>query len=518
MNPTTNSVLIIGGGSAGWITAAVLASQVKQQFEKPINITLIESPDVATIGVGEGTWPTMRKTLKSIGISETEFIKECDVSFKQGAKFAKWHTGEDDDFYFHPLMLPQGDGDFDLTPFWQVYKNASDCTPSFSNAVCSQEAICQAGLAPKTITTAEYDSIANYAYHLDAGKFAKLLKKHCIEKLGVVYTQDHITDVNADQEDFIHSVTTKNLGAIKADFFIDCSGFSSLIIDKHYQIPFNNCQHVLFADSAIATQVPYPDPMSPIASHTISTAQANGWIWDIGLPTRRGVGYVYSSHYQTDDQALEVLKSNLTLDETSQLNFKKIKFTPGHREKFWHKNAVAIGMAAGFLEPLEASALVLIEISAQMIAEQFPVNRQSMLGLANQYNQTSLYRWQRIIDFLKLHYVLSNRPEKFWQDNRNPESIPKSLSALLDLWQHMPPHDQQFPHAVEVFPAASYRYVLFGMGFQTRLTDHGLNLTAKTHADEHFQNNQIATDQLIQSLPNNRVLLQQIYQYGLQKI
>src|SRR5689334_13095047 len=176
------SVLIVGGGTAGWLTAGVIAARHQARIKAGrFSVTLIESPNVAIIGVGEGTWPTLRTTLEKMGISETDFFRQCDAAFKQGAKFARWTTGADDDAYYHPLMLPQGFTQLNLVPHWL----SNDHERSFSEYVCPQAQICEAGLAPKMITTPEYKALANYAYHLDASKFAPYLQKHCTEKLGV---------------------------------------------------------------------------------------------------------------------------------------------------------------------------------------------------------------------------------------------------------------------------------------------------------------------------------------------
>ncbi len=168
MSNELKHIVIVGGGSAGWIAAGTLAANHHANQPGGIKITLIESPEVKTIGVGEGTWPTMRNTLRNMGVSETDFMRECDASFKQGAKFAKWVTGSDDDFYYHPLVLPQGYFDVDLFKPWKMAKS----NVSFSNVVCYQEQLCERNLAPKLITTPEYAAVANYSYHLDAGKFA----------------------------------------------------------------------------------------------------------------------------------------------------------------------------------------------------------------------------------------------------------------------------------------------------------------------------------------------------------
>ncbi|MFC7292757.1 tryptophan halogenase family protein [Hirschia litorea] len=517
MNRLTTSVVIVGGGSAGWITAGTLAARFRAEFKRDVSVTLVESPNVPIVGVGEGTWPTMRKTLMKMGIRETDFIRECNVSFKQGAKFAKWATGEEDDYYYHPLMLPQGYMEENLVPHWLENNGGM----SFSKAVCPQEVLCENGLAPKLITTPEYAGIANYAYHLDAGAFSEFLKNHCTQELGVRHVLDDVTGVNSAENGDISSVQTKESGDISGELFIDCTGFKSLLLGEHFNVPFKSCKDVLFLDTALAIQVPYQDEDSPIASHTISTAQDAGWIWDIGLPTRRGVGHVYSSAHTTQEIAEEKLRDYLSasVKDVAELEFRKIPINPGHREKFWEKNCVAIGLAAGFLEPLEASALLLVEISANFIAEQFPVNRSAMSVISKRFNETFLYRWDRIIDFLKLHYVASSRTDSaFWIDNRDPRSIPDSLQELLVLWENQSPWHDDFDRALEVFPAASYQYVLYGMGFKTDDLGMGVSDPRREFAYSQFSRNLNMSEDLKQKLPKNRDLIRKINKYGLQKV
>ena len=517
MSKAIKTVVVVGGGSAGWITAGRIAALHKSNTESGINVVLVESPNMPSIGVGEGTWPTMRNTLIQLGISETDFIRECEGSFKQGAKFAKWVTGAEDDFYYHPLMLPQGFNKGDLAAYWlSMQQQASN--QSFSQAVCFQEAVCEKGLAPKTIRTPEFSSVANYAYHLDAGKFTTLLQRHCTEKLGVTHILADVNGVNSEDNGDIASVSTANHGDISGDLFVDCSGFSSLLIGKHFNVPFKDCNDVLFIDTALAVQVPYENDDDPIASHTISTAQEAGWIWDIGLQNRRGVGYVYSSRHSTEEQAREKL-ADYVGPAIESLNIRKINIRSGHREKFWQKNCVAVGMAAGFLEPLEASALVLIELSAQMIAEQLPASRDVMDIVAKRFNETFLYRWDKIIDFLKLHYILSDRTDSdFWNDNRNPATIPESLQDLMNLWKYRAPADIDFTSNNEVFPAASYQYILYGMGFKTDYSLSKYKLNDWQFADQQFAKNRKMIKQATDSLPTNRELINKINQYGLSAI
>jgi flavin-dependent dehydrogenase len=471
MNDNVNKIVIVGGGTAGWLTASIIAAHHNTHLKNGLEITLIESPDIKPVGVGEGTWPTMRNTLKEIGISEDDFICAAEASFKQGSQFIGWCNGQSDDNYYHPFVAPHGFGQTDIVAHWQ--HNNSHIP--YAQSVSFQANLCDNNRAPKQTQTPEYAAVANYGYHLNAAKFSDLLKQHCIKKLGVKHIIDNVTSVNGELNEPIQSITTKKNGNFLAQLFIDCSGSQSLLLGRHYQVPFIAKDDILFNDSALAVQVGYKNDQDKIASHTLSTAQKAGWIWDIGLPTRRGVGYVYSSKYTSDTEAEKTLKlylkENLADDNIKTTSIRKLKFTPGYRANFWHKNCVAVGMSAGFIEPLEASALAMVELSAQMIAKELPANTAIMAITADRFNQRFHYRWQRIIEFLKLHYLLSKRTDsQYWRDNKKTEKIPKRLKELLKLWKFQPPSYNDFSEIEEIFPAASYQYILYGMGFFYRTT------------------------------------------------
>ncbi|GHE86930.1 tryptophan halogenase family protein [Thalassotalea profundi] len=519
MSEEIKNIVILGGGSAGWLTAGTLAAKHRQTSKKPYAITLIESPEVKIIGVGEGTWPTMRGTLKTMGINESAFIRECDVSFKQGAKFVKWITGAEDDFYYHPLELPNGYFDTNMAQSWCNGARES----SFSSTVSAQEALCEAAIAPKMITSPEYAAIANYAYHIDAGKFAQFLKRHCIENLGVNYISDHVTHVNSDEKTGdITALTTKQNGDVEGDLFVDCSGAKSLLIGQHYQVPLTSKKDVLFIDNAIAVQAPYATPDVEIPPYTLSTAQKSGWIWDIGLPTRRGIGHVFSSQHCSVEEAKQTLIQYLEetgVSKIDELRFNHIDFNPGIREQFWVNNCVAVGMSAGFLEPLEASALVMVELAAAAISEQLPASKMAMPILAKQFNEKFHYNWDRIVDFLKLHYLASQRTDsQFWRDNQQESSIPDSLKALMILWQHRTPSEFDFKQKREVFSAASYQYVLYGMQQLPQTLHSTLSAKEKQLAKQCMDDTKRQTAQYTQALPTHRALLKTLQNHSFQAI
>ena len=500
------NIVIAGGGTAGWLTAALLASEYACGERADIRVTLVESPDVATIGVGEGTWPTMRSTLRRIGLSETDFMLRCSASFKQGTKFVGWVTGDEGDVYYHPFSAPAGYAQLNLVPHWQAQRDKV----TFVDAVSAQGRVCDRDLAPKQVETPEYGAVVNYAYHLDAGKFADMLTEHCTQHLGVRHVRDHIVSVNGTVDEDIQSLQTREHGDIEGDLFIDCTGLGALLLSRHYEVPFVDCGDVLFNDSALALQVPYEDPHGPIASQTISTARDAGWIWDIGLTNRRGVGYTYSSRHTSDDAAQQVLLdyvAGLPNSEAPGAEPRKIGFRPGHRAKFWHRNCVAVGMASGFLEPLEASALVMVELAGQMISEELPATRSVMDVVAKRYNEKFLYRWERIIEFLKLHYVLSRREGAYWDDNRDASSVPESLQSMLELWRYQVPWHSDFPQRDEVFSSASYQYVLYGMGFETEVRASSRQARRTAEARKLFADNDHQSRKLLSGLPGNRELL-----------
>jgi glycine/D-amino acid oxidase-like deaminating enzyme len=510
-------IVIVGGGSAGWLTAALIAAEHRAASAAGLHVTLLESPDVAPIGVGEGTWPTMRDTLRRIGVSETDFIRECDASFKQGSRFDRWVSGREGDRYYHPFVLPHGYTETNLVAGW-LQRHAE---VPFADLVSFQPHLCAHDKAPKQITTPEYAAVANYAYHLDAGKFGLFLRKHATEKLGVRHVLDHVVGVGSHDNGDIAALRTKANGAIAGDLFIDCTGMQSMLLGQHFGIAFRSQRHVLFNDTALALQIPYEDENSPIASQTISTAQNSGWIWDIGLPTRRGIGYVYSSAHSTDDAAAVELRNYVarTGGPKDVGSPRKLSFNPAYREKLWHRNCVAIGLSAGFIEPLEASALALVELSAGMLSDEMPATRESMDIAARRFNDAFRYRWERVIDFLKMHYVLTKRTDTaFWRDNVRAESIPDRLSEQLTFWRHQPPSRYDFYRVEEVFPSASYQYVLYGMGFRPDARATTRRVDDADRADAYFREAAALTSKMLPALPTNRELLRHVQRNGLHRI
>ena len=496
-------VVIVGGGSAGWLTACVLAAR-----RPGLAITLVESPDIPTIGVGEGTWPTLRETLASIGIGEAEFLVACDASFKQGSRFDGWVTGDAGDSYLHPFTLPPAGDMAALLHAWATHTPGK----AFAHAMTAQASACAHDLAPRQRAMPDYAGALNYAYHFDAGKFARLLTRHATGRLGVSHIAATVLATTAAANGDIATLVLNDGRALVADLFIDCTGQAARLIGGHCGVDWIDRSDVSFNDSALAVQVPVL-PGSPVAAQTIGTAHKAGWIWDIALPTRRGIGCVYAARFMDDAEADAVLRAHIAAHvpgaDVAALSPRKLSFATGHRARFWQGNVVAVGLSAGFIEPLEASAIVLIELSVRAIADALPASPAVMAVQASRFNEQFRTRWDRIIAFLKLHYVLSRRTEPYWLAQRDPATIPQRLADDLLLWREQPPSARDFPLHDEMFPAASQHYILYGMGhalprslFQSPPPAAAVAAAATRIADVQLRARHIAA-----ALPDNRSYL-----------
>jgi glycine/D-amino acid oxidase-like deaminating enzyme len=495
-------VVIVGGGTAGWLAACLLAAKARKVRGRPLSITLIEAPNIPTIGVGEGTWPTMRATLSAIGLDEGDVLVSCDAALKQGSRFDGWVTGEAGDSYYHPFTPPPTGEAVDLISAWRELAPEAP----FAFAVSAQPVICEAQLAPRQQSMPPYSGALNYAYHLDAAKLAARLSKHAVERLQVTHLRDEVVGVDAQPDGTIDAVRTRGGERVEGDLFLDCSGHAALLIGKHLGVEWIDRGATLANDRALAVQVPVAED-SPIESQTIGTAHEAGWLWDIGLPSRRGIGCVYSSRFLGDDRAHEILRDYVarTAGEAAaeSLNPRVLSFPTGHRAEFWRGNCVAIGLSAGFIEPLEASAIVMIELSLNALIDNFPADTETLPVHAARFNELFRTRWHRVVEFLKLHYVLSRREEPYWRAQRDPETIPSRLADLVRVWRDQPPSAYDLPLANEIFSAASYQYVYYGMRGAVPPSLPPASAAMRRQFDQVRER----TRGLLTALPANRMLL-----------
>lgn len=502
-------ILVVGGGTAGWLTAAYLAKYMALPERSHLELTVLESPDVGVIGVGEGTFPTIRSTLQFLGIDERRFVRETAATFKQGIRFVDWAqapAGGVHHAFFHPFEAPFYAEGINLVPYWLLQDPATRVP--FAQAVTLQQRVAEARLAPKRGHEAAYAGPLNYAYHFDAIKLARVLAERARE-LGVQHVEATVGQVALDASGAIAHIDTLQHGRFEADLYIDCTGFRAELIGQALQTSFKSVRGQLFADRALACKLPVEQPDAPMESCTIATAHEAGWTWEIGLNGARGFGCVYSSDHISDERAAQILQEHLGPTQADVVP-RRIAFAAGYRERQWVKNCVAVGLSAGFLEPLESTGLVLIEAAVGMIAEMLP-HSGPMEAPARRFNELMTTRYENIVNFLKLHYGLSRRPEPFWRDNADAATVPERLAELLEQWKLRPPGRFDFVLDTETFAFFNYQYILYGMGFDTDLRGGRDDFPQVEEAQRLFAKIRRFGDRALAELPSHRALIDQLH-------
>lgn len=417
-------IVILGGGTAGWMAAALFARVFQQQ---PLDVVLIESDAIGTVGVGEATVPVIRNFNQLLGIDEREFISATHGTFKLGIEFNDW--GVTGNRYFH------GFGDFGsdiqgIAPhhYWLKLQQQGCMFPladwSFAASAAHQQKFLQPPKNSHLQTVAAY----KYAYHFDAGLYAKFLRNYA-ETRGIKRINGMVEEVVvAPHTGHIAQLKLQSGECVNGDFFIDCSGFRGLLIDQTLAVPYEQWAHWLPCDRAIAMGCKLTGQLTP---YTSSTARQAGWQWRIPLQHRVGNGYVYASEFISDEQAQHDLIQNM---ESEPINSPlKIQFSPGRRCRAWEKNCVAIGLSAGFLEPLESTSIQLIQTALLRLLAFFP-DKKCDPALAAEYNRITANEYERVRDFIILHYVFGERNEPLWQYMRNVE-LPSSLQHKIDVYK-----------------------------------------------------------------------------------
>ena len=399
----TRRVAIIGGGTAGWLAANHLGYELCADAE--VEITVIESADVPIIGVGEGTVPAIKTSLRKFGISEADLLVACDTTFKNGIKFQGWldaaRHGEGH-FYYHPFASPFPDG-LDITPAWleQTQRPFSDVSISTR--------VAEAGRSPKQISSPPYVGDVEYAYHVNAHKFAALLAENAKKRFRVRHLIATVVDAERAEDGSIAALRMAAGEIVPFDFYVDCSGFASLLAQRVLKVPFVDKSHQILTDTALVQQLP-TDPADEIPPCTLALAHEAGWIWDIPVTQRRGTGFVYASAHMSEAQAIEGYARYLGVSPDT-LSPRKIAMKIGYRQQFWFQNCVSLGLAQGFVEPLEATSILVTDFSANLLSRNFPRMAGDAQVLRRGYNEAVTYTWERVIDFVQLHYHLSDRSD-----------------------------------------------------------------------------------------------------------
>ena len=451
------SIVIVGGGSAGWMTAATLARLLGTDYCK---IILIESDEIGIIGVGEATIPQMTVFNDMLGIDENDFVRATKGTFKLGIQFVNW--GRQGHVYFHPF------GPYGLS-FENVSFHSHWLRLNMAGQVDTPDPWSIAALAgqrgkfmrPIDAGNSPLSSIA-YAYHFDAGLYARYLRNFA-EARGVVRQEGKIVDVKLRPEDgFVDSVQLEDGTSIAADFFIDCSGFRGLLIEQALGAGYEDWSHWLPCDRAVAVPC---ESVPDITPYTRSTARRAGWQWRIPLQHRIGNGHVYSSAYMNDDEAIEILMANL--DGAPLADPRIVPFQTGRRKSFWVKNCVAIGLAAGFLEPLESTSIWLVQSALSRLMAMFPDRSFDPAEIAR-FNRIVANEYEIVREFLVLHYKATERDDSdFWTYCRTM-SVPDRLQEKIDVFEA---YGRTFRENDELFADTSWFAVMVGQLMKARSYD-----------------------------------------------
>lgn len=446
---TISRILIVGGGTAGWMSAIML-----NRFLRPngCQVTLVESTEIGTIGVGEATIPAMVKFVRALGLDEEAFMLNCSATYKLAIRFDDWierrHT------YWHPFGICGGmiEG-LDLFHFW--LKGRLDGSETLNYTDYSL----QARLAEQVKAPRGHEGpspimdTGAYAYHLDAGALAQYLSEIATRE-GVQHLFGEVRHVVPDGAGGIERVETADGRSLAADFFIDCTGFRGRLIEAALEDPWIDWSHYLLCDRAVTMPLARDEEMPP---YTCVTALDAGWMWRIPLSSRMGCGYVYSSAHTDQDTATRELIAHSGFRRDRTADPRHLEMKVGHRTEFWKGNCVSVGLASGFIEPLESTGIFFIQRALELLLEYFPANGKNDV-LTRRFNQRMKAVYDEVLDFILLHYILNRRNEPFWRDARNV-LLPDTLTETLELYDE---GSRVEAGRSEVFLEPSYYFILTG--------------------------------------------------------
>jgi tryptophan halogenase len=454
-NNNIRTLAIIGGGTAGWMTAAALSRMLLPQN---VVIKLIESEQIGTVGVGEATIPDIANFNLMLGINEQEFLAATKGTFKLGIEFRDW--GKLGDKYFHPFGGHGVDmNGIDFHQYWLHSKQHGNTAKLEDYSICSAAAKQAKFILPDNNPKSVLSHL-RYAYHFDATAYAAFLRKYA-EQRGVKRIEGKIENVTMHKDTGnIQSVTLDDGQIVEADFFIDCSGFKALLLDKTLGVKFKDWSHWLPCNRAQAVASERTEPLIPF---TISTAKSAGWQWRIPTQHRTGNGHIYSSDFITDDEANQVLLDGL--DAKPLGDARTIHFQTGCREQFWVKNCVGIGLSAGFLEPLESTSIFLIQQGIARFISLYPDGSPSEV-IQNEYNRLMTREFTQVRDFIILHYKATERDDSpFWNYCRTMK-IPESLEHKINLFKA---GGRVFRDDQELFSKPSWIAVMLGQNIEPKV-------------------------------------------------
>jgi len=510
-----DDIVIVGGGTAGWMTAAYLQAT----FGDRVSLTVVESARVGTIGVGEATFSTIRHFFDYLGLEEHEWMPSCSASYKLAIRFENWR--EPGGHFYHPFERLRTVDGFTLADWWL----ARDGQPqSFDGSAFLTPALCEARRSPRfldgSLFTAVFDDAVGrstlseqraqfpYAYHFDADLLAKFLAAR-VTAQGARHVVDDVTQVGQDERGWISHIVTKEHGEIPGQLFIDCTGFRGILLNKTLAEPFVSFEDVLPNNRAVALRVPVDIERDGIAPYTTATAADAGWIWTIPLYGRNGHGYVYSDEFCTPEEAEATLRAHVAPGR-DDLPANHIRMRIGRSRTSWVKNCVAIGLSSGFVEPLESTGIFFIQHGIEQLVRHFP-DRDWNPALAAAYNERVAEVMDGVREFLVLHYRAARREDKpYWKATKT-RAVPAELTGRLDHWQTMLPDDRTiYPH-YHGFEAYSWIAMAIGLGGQPQAARPALSHMDAGPAEAEFALLSQQAARLVEKLPSVYEYLQHVH-------
>lgn len=513
MNNRVEEVTIVGGGTAGWLTALTLDGYVNGNAQGPrVKVTLIESPKIPIIGVGEATLASLKLLMKQLGINEAAFFKRCNASFKLSVRFDNWaldHTGAPKTFY-HPFDYPPHLNGF-IPPYYYKRFGAPEGVKDLADAMVPNTALVKAARGPRQLGQRIYSHDINYAYHLDATLFGQFLRDVALKR-GIAHVLDDVVEVERDERGMIAALELEQRGRYPVEFVVDCTGFRGLLLQQAMGEPFVPFGDNLLCDRAIPVQLPHPDP-NRIEPCTRSTALGAGWVWRVPLFNRVGTGYVFSSQFRSDDEAMAEFVQHIRAigdlaPDAPDPELRVIPMRVGRVRRAWVGNCVAIGLAGGFIEPLESTAIAMTDAAGRWLAGLLPDKAMSP-EFADSFNRKVERLYDEVREFIISQYVASNRTDPFWQAARNDITVPDRLAENLALWRHVLP-DQSDTLGTSIFNNWNYLYTLWPKGYFEGCS-FPLEGSTQPAPWEEFSRDLVAYKQkLIARLPDHVTLLRDI--------
>ena len=418
------NIVILGGGTAGWMTANLLQKKWRQ---RGIQISVVESPDIGIIGVGEGSTPLLKEFFDSLEISESEWMPQCNATYKNGISFNDWSTVPGYESYFHPFPCSLDFATFGfLYKYTELRRKGADVL-AHPNRFSLMAGLTERKLAP--LPAENFPFHFQYGYHFDSVLIGKFLREKAKES-GVSHIEATVEKVEQESDGSIKSLLLNTGQILSGDFFVDCSGFASILLQKTLKVPFVSFAENLFNDSAVAIPT---DIETEIPAETLSTALSNGWAWKIPLTNRFGNGYVFSSKYCSPDEAETELRSHLNILE-SDVEARHLKMKVGRVHETWAKNCVAVGLSQGFIEPLEATALQFVYSTIEQFSQALEEGNFSGKN-RDEFNARMNANFEGVRDYIVLHYKTNSRSDsQYWIDNRENQKISDNLRAMIECW------------------------------------------------------------------------------------